>query len=109
MTTEVVNLRFHTSDVKICRTKDNKIPPAPENGCFGNPYFLRDVNDDAERADVILKYEVYFLQKIESDVEFRKAVLALRDKKLGCFCKQPHKKVACHGDVIVKWLENNFE
>lgn len=109
MKTEVVNLRSEKCDVKICRTKDNRIPKAPENGCFGNPFFLKNVNDEVERAEVIRKYKIYFLEKVESDLDFRAAVLALRGKKIGCFCKQPNKEVACHGDVIVEWLENNTE
>lgn len=101
--TTVVNIRTEKCDVKVCRTQDNKIPKAPANGCFGNPFFLKDVNDDEERAEVISKYKAYFLAKVEMDFDFRKAVLDLRGKKLGCFCSPK----PCHADVIVEWLNEN--
>ena len=104
MATKVVNLRLEKCDVKICRTPQNTIPTPPANGCFGNPFFLKNESD---RAEVVRKYKEYFLERVELDSEFRKAVLSLRDKTLGCFCKQPDREVACHGDVIVEWLENN--
>lgn len=80
MKTQVVHVKSGC-DIRICRTKDNKIPSAPAVGCFGNPFFLKNVNDDKEREEVIKKYEEYFLDKVEKDLEFRKAVLSLRGKK----------------------------
>lgn len=109
MRTKVVNLRLEKCDVKICRTQDGKIPDAPQNGCFGNPFFLKNTADLEERNLVISKYKKYFLEKIASDTAFKKAVLDLRGKTLGCFCKNKEKEVPCHGDVIVEWLENNLE
>lgn len=29
--------------------------------------------------------------------------------KLGCFCKQSHREIRCHGDTIKKWLEDNYD
>lgn len=101
--TTVVNIRNEKCDVKICRTPKNEIPPAPQTGCFGNPFFLRDVNNDAERSEVIRNYREYFYRKVECDTAFKDAVLSLRGKKLGCFCKPK----PCHGDVIVEYLEGN--
>lgn len=102
--TTVVNLRLEKCDVKICRGKDGKIPQPPEYGCFGNPYFLKNKDDDLERAEVIEKYRLYFEKRIQEPA-FREAILSLKGKKLGCFCKQPDKEVACHGDIIAEWLE----
>lgn len=98
----VVNIKHDKFDVKICRTKDNKIPPAPQEGCFGNPFYLKDVNDDNERAEVIRKYREYFYNKIDQDLEFKKAVLSLLGKRLACFCSPK----PCHGDVIVEYLDS---
>lgn len=103
--TQVVNIRLEKCDVKICRLPDNSIPPPPNGGCFGNPYPLAKCS----REDAIRGYRAYFMERVESDPEFRKAVLGLRGKRLGCFCKQPDREVACHGDVIVEWLESNLE
>lgn len=98
--TKVVNIRNEPFDVKICRTKGNTIPPAPEPGCFGNPFFLKDVNDDEERNRVVEKYREYFYNKINTDPEFYLAVMQLKGKRLGCFCAPKR----CHGDVIVEYL-----
>ena len=103
--TTVVNLRLEKCDVKICRGKNGIIPPPPDYGCFGNPYFLKNKDDEQERSDVVEKYRSYFKKKI-LEPAFREAVLSLKGKKLGCFCKQPDKEVACHGDVIAEWLNN---
>ena len=64
---------------------------------FGNSYII---GKDGNRDEVIKKYERDFYKKIKNE-RFRRQVLALKGKKLGCFCK-PEK---CHGDIIVKYLE----
>lgn len=104
--TKIVNLRLEKCDVKITRTPKNQIPEPPNFGCFGNPYFLKDVNNEEERAEVVSKYKIYFYNRIKKDEAFKNAVLDLKGKKLGCFCKQPNKEVACHGDIIKEWLDN---
>lgn len=104
--TRVVNLRLEKCDVKICRNKFGKIPRPPLEGCFGNPIHLINVNDEQERQVCVAKYKEYFYARIELDLDFRDAVLGLRGKTLGCFCKQPDREVACHGDIIVEWLNS---
>lgn len=101
-TTKVVNIRKDSYDVKICRKPDGTIPSPPQLGCFGNPFILHDTNDDVERAEVIRKYREYFYKRIENEPAFKEAVLALRGKRLACFCAPK----ACHGDVIVEYLES---
>ena len=64
---------------------------------FGNPYVI---GKDGDRDEVIKKYERDFYKKIKNE-RFRRLVLSLKGKKLGCFCK-PEK---CHGDIIVQYLE----
>jgi hypothetical protein len=51
------------------------------------------------REEAIWKYEQWFVEQVK-DEEFKKKVLALEGKRLGCYCKP----LACHGDVIVRWL-----
>ena len=70
------------------------------DGPFGNPFFLANVRSDREREECIDKFAQYFFAKVAKDHVFRDAVLALRGKTLGCCCKPK----ACHGDVIVWWL-----
>lgn len=95
--TTVVNFRVEKCDVKITRTPKNEIPDPPNFGCFGNPYPVKIYG----RKKCIALYKVYFLKRVEEDLEFRKAVLALKGKKLGCFCAPDE----CHGDVIKEWLD----
>ncbi len=64
---------------------------------FGNPYVI---GKDGDRDEVIKKYERDFYKKIKNE-RFKRLVLSLKGKKLGCFCK-PEK---CHGDIIVQYLE----
>lgn len=102
METIIVNIRNEKCDVKICRLPNNTIPDPPKNGCFGNPFFLKNINDNEEREEVLKKYRKYFYERIEKDEEFRKAILTLKGKKLGCFCAPK----LCHGNVIKEYLDN---
>ena len=91
--TRVVNLRRESYDVYIGRAGRG------HDGYFGNPFPL----GTAPRDVLLAKYRDYFTARVEHDPEYRKSVLALKGKVLGCFCKpQP-----CHGDVIVGWLERS--
>ena len=76
-----------------------------EDGYFGNPHpvgrccqICGVVHD---RAGSIAAFKKYFLARIHSDPEYYKRVLELKDKRLVCFCKPQ----ACHGDVIVAFLQ----
>lgn len=97
METKIVNLRKDKCDVKITRTPKNEVPPPPQFGCFGNPYPVEKYG----REKCIEMYREYFYKKIEEDSAFKEAVLSLRGKTLGCFCKP----LSCHGDIIKEWLD----
>jgi len=88
MKTLVVNCRKERYDVYIGRPS-----------IFGNPF------REGSRTQVIDQYRQYFQDRIKNDPVFRKAVLSLRGKILGCFCAPR----PCHGDVIVDWIENEDE
>lgn len=66
---------------------------------FGNPFII---GKNGTREEVIEKYKHYFYKKIATDEGFKSRVLRLYGKTLGCFCKP----LACHGDIIVEYLEN---
>lgn len=100
--TKIVNFRVEKCDFKVSRKRDNTIPDYPEQGFAGNPFFLKDVNNDEERDHVCNLYEEYFYDRIAKDENFRAGILSLKGKVLGCFCKPKR----CHGDTIVKWLES---
>jgi hypothetical protein len=89
----VVNLRTHPYDVYIGRAGHG------HDGYFGNPYKTRwDI-----RGATLKKYRAYFEHRLATDPEFKARVLALKGKKLGCFCK-PHP---CHGDIIAEYVNNS--
>lgn len=87
--TVVVNMRTNAYDVAIDRSSP-----------FGNPYHLKH---EGERIAVLQKYREYFYERVERDGEFRRRVLELRGKRLGCHCAPK----LCHGMIIVEWLEAN--
>jgi hypothetical protein len=89
--TTVVNIKHEACDVKICR-----------GTIFGNPYVI---GRDGSREEVIRKYRQWFYQVLK-DEYFREALIKLKGKRLGCFCKQPDTEVACHGDIIAAELDS---
>lgn len=93
MQTEVVNVKRSEFDVFIGRDGHGF------DGYFGNPFKLQY---GEPRGSTIEKYREWFNFKIQNDRIFRGKVMLLKGKRLGCFCK-PH---ACHGDVIVEYLNN---
>lgn len=94
--TRVVHLKVEPYDVYIGRaSRDN-------DGYFGNPFKLVNYHSWAERTRVIEKFRVYFHKRIAEDPAFREAIHSLKGKTLGCFCKP----MACHGDVIVEYLNS---
>lgn len=54
------------------------------------------------RSQVIDRYREYALKRMETDPEFKKALLACKDKVLGCWCHP----LPCHGDVIKEIVDD---
>jgi hypothetical protein len=69
---------------------------------FGNPYKLKP---GAPRGSTLVKYRLYFTNRMNTDTEFRNAVHGLQGKTLVCFCK-PHP---CHGDIIANYLNKGIK
>lgn len=97
--TRIVNLYREHFDVYIGRKGHGC------DGYFGNPHLLRTKATPQDRAHVLDLFRRYFLDRVERDAEFRRRVLDLRGKRLGCFCKPQ----ACHGDVIAEWVDSQPE
>jgi hypothetical protein len=99
--THVVNIsRGSVCDVYIGRRLlADRVVGAKDglDGYFGNPYHL------GTREECIRRFREYFAHRIVEDGIFRQRVLALRGKRLGCFCAPR----SCHGDVYVQWLETH--
>ena len=85
--TTVVNIKRNKCDVYIGRGSP-----------FGNPF---RIGDDGDRELVLSKFGIYFNQRL-TDQSFRDKVLELKGKVLGCWCSP----LACHGDVIIEYLEH---
>jgi len=89
---EVVNLRYckdfgtRIGDFVVDRTTK-----------WGNPY---KISKTCSREESIQQYEFHFVFKLLIDLREIKDA-----RRLGCWCKQPDKFVACHGDVIKRYLE----
>ena len=95
MTTRVVNKKKEPYDVYIGRGSP-----------FGNEWSHLPISKAKHRVpsrgDSIWCYEQWFLLEVENNLEFRKLVLRLKGKVLGCTCKPK----SCHGDVIAAWVDN---
>lgn len=85
--TVIVNLKHEQCDIRCDRSS-----------LYGNPY---RIGRDGTREEVIEKYKKYFYDKIERNHDFRKSVLYLKGKILGCYCKP----LNCHCDIIVEYLD----
>lgn len=96
MTTKVVNIRAEEYDVYVGRAGQG------QDGFFGNPFPLKPGASDLERNLCIQKFKSYFLERISEDPEFKRRLMELKGKRLGCFCKPKE----CHGDVIAEWLDS---
>ena len=89
MKTRVVHCKKEPYDVYIGRSSNPK-------DIWGNPFVI---GRDGNRDQVIEKYRQYLL----TNHALRARIEELRGKVLGCWCKPNN---ACHGDVIVEFLEN---
>ena len=91
--TTVVNLRLEKCDVKVCR-----------GTIFGNPY---EIGIDGDRDQVIERYQKWFNFMLRDPI-FYQALYTLKNKRLGCFCKQKDREVKCHADTIADFVNNNL-
>lgn len=102
-TTKLVNQkRADAFDVDIGRAdygeSNMNNTPVGEPGWLGNPY----PKGDHGREECIELFREDFVERLQADPEFRSAVEDLQGKTLGCYCKPK----ACHGDVILEFLED---
>lgn len=100
MTTTVVNIRRHEFDVYVGRAGHGF------DGYFGNPIKRRGPS-----GSTIDAYRDHFYERLETDEAFKQRVLALRGKRLGCFCVQTTWSLKdngppiCHAQVIAHYLD----
>jgi len=80
------------------------------DGYFGNSHSIgtpcpRCAGKVHDRADCLAAFQTDFDQRIATDPTYRERVLALKGKRLGCFCKRPGTTTPCHGDILTAWLD----
>ncbi len=97
--TVIVNLRHHKCDILCDRTTP-----------FGNPFDHNRLG--ITRDEACEKFIPYFYNKLRNP-EFRARIMALKGKRLGCWCRclppcnNPKcKSHRCHLETIVNYLEN---
>lgn len=72
----------------------------PYTSRFANPF---KIGKHGTREEVLLKYREYIVDKMDRDEIFRRDVLKLKGKRLGCWCC-PEK---CHGDILLQLIEEH--
>lgn len=70
---------------------------------WANPFRVRGDN----RLQVIEQYRKYILHKLETGQITQTELGNLRGKRLGCWCKEDDKDIACHGDVLLELLNHH--
>lgn len=98
--TRIVNIYRDGYDVYVGSPRDGTDPRDIAPGAYGflgNPFA-----DMADPQESIEAFREYFVERLRTDRQFRLAVLAIRGKRLGCFCEEGE---SCHADVIAEWLE----
>lgn len=82
-----------------------------ERGWLGNPYEM-DGDSLDERRRVIAAFTRYFLDRVQSDQEFRQAVEDLRGQRVACWCRGVSQERTpdtwCHLDVVASWLSGDL-
>ena len=99
--TVAVNLKYDKFDVYVGRAGRGY------DGFFGNPVRIGAeclecgvVHESG--GDTLPCFEIYFKRRLRSDPEFKRRVLGLRGKRLGCFCvPRP-----CHSEIMARWIDN---
>lgn len=84
MAHELVTVKWKPHDVYIGR-------PGP----WGNPFVLKNKDDNAERRRVLEKYREWLMSQPEL---IARAKRELKGKVLGCYCAPR----LCHGDVLAE-------
>lgn len=72
-----------------------------ESSIWANPYKVGDKKGQYEREESLKLYESYIREKIKGSESMKEELLKLKGKNLGCWCKPE----GCHGDVLIKILE----
>lgn len=95
---KVVHFKKEPYDIYIGRLPNNKYNK------WAYPRELRDKQIGKTRKEIVKAYEDYLL----SNNDLMNDLYELRDKVLGCWCKnEGGGGKSCHGDILVKWVKIN--
>jgi hypothetical protein len=96
--TRVVNLRKEKYDVYMGRAGKG------QDGYFGNPHPVGGLcvlcKTTHDRKTSVEAFNRDFWERLRDDPEYKRRILELKGKALGCFCAPQ----ACHCDVIAEYL-----
>lgn len=90
--------------------KNNPLNCKPgEPGWLGNPFSLGKKciacgKIHQETGETLSCFERYLRLRLEHDPDFKAEFIKLKGLKLGCYCKPK----ACHTDVMIKILDEEF-
>lgn len=80
---------------------------------FHNPF---RIGPDGDRNEVLAKYRVHATKLIDTNPLFKKGVMNLRGRTMGCWCCKtpvdtilPPDEQVCHGEILAELSENLFE
>jgi len=98
MATKVIHIRNKTGSI-------NEVYIG-RGGPFGNPVMLGKQcpvcgEIHHKKGSTLDCYKIYLHDRMAADVYFAKEIQRMKGKTLVCFCKP----AACHGDVLVEYLE----
>ena len=98
--TRVVNIKNDPYDVYIGRGMRN-VHSSYRKSRWANPYKISRYATREERQESLNQYEALIRAMITKTPSVKKALLALDGKRLACWCKPK----ACHGDILVKLID----
>lgn len=70
---------------------------------LGNPFVIAEYGRELS----LELYRVYLYRRAELDCEFKRRLLECDGKTLGCPGGCKIRGLACHGDIIIEWLDAN--
>lgn len=73
-----------------------------QDGMLGNPFDVETYG----RALSLELYRVYLYRRAELDCEFKRRLLECDGKTLSCPGNCKVRGLACHGDIIIEWLDD---
>ena len=110
MLTRIVHCQKDRYDVYIGRSMPRY---RLTQSIFHNPF---RIGPDGDRNEVLAKYRVHATKLIDTNPLFKKGVMNLRGRTMGCWCCKtpvttirPPDEQICHGEILAELSENLFE